>query len=131
MIGLLVFFAAVNGFILVAFAAYGSHGTGAEGLANPAMFDTAWQLHAVHTAVLTAIGMCRRPNMWLYSAFWLMLGGTFFFSGSLYGLGFGWWQDGSIITPVGGVMLMAGWFALAISGLYRLAYTNGSRNPAE
>lgn len=130
MIGSFVFLAAVNGFVLVVLAAYGAHGNG-ESLARPAYFEVAWQLHAVHTAALLALGMCRRPNVWLYAAFWLMLGGTIFFSGSLYGRGLGWWLDGSVITPIGGLLLMAGWFALAISGLYRLGYTGFSRRPED
>ena len=126
MIGLYVFVAGVSGFVMVALAAYGAHGSGPEGLSNPALFQTAWQIHAVHTAAMLALGMCRRPNIWLYAAFWLILGGTFFFSGSLYGRGLGWWLEGSVVTPMGGVMLMAGWFALSISGLYRLGYQSGT-----
>ena len=81
--------------------------------------------------MLVALGMCRRPNAWLYAGFWLLFGGTVFFSGSLYARGLGWWLEGPIITPIGGVMLMAGWFALAISGLYRLGYTKRSRKQDE
>ena len=122
MIGLYVFLAAVSGLAMVALAAYGAHGGGPQGLPNPALFQTAWQIHAVQTAVLVALGMCRRPNAWLYSAFWLMLGGTVFFCGPLYAVGLGKLTSGSVVTPVGGVMLMGGWFALAISGLFRLGY---------
>lgn len=129
MIGLYVFLAAVSGFVMVALAAYGAHGGGPQGLPNPALFQTAWQIHAVQTAVLVALGMCRRPNAWLYGAFWLMLGGTVFFCGSLYGLGLGWWARGSVITPIGGVMLIVGWFALAISGLFRLGYRSDTSRP--
>jgi uncharacterized membrane protein YgdD (TMEM256/DUF423 family) len=124
MIGLYVFLTGVSGLGMVALAAYGAHGSGAAGLADPALFQTAWQIHAVQTLAMLAIGMCRRPNIWLYAAFWLFWGGTVFFAGSLYGRGLGWWLGGSVITPIGGVMLLAGWFALAISGLYRLGYTN-------
>ena len=123
MIGLFVFLAGLNGFALVAFAAYSAHGGGGAGLPDPAMFGIAWQIHAVHTCVMVALGMCRRPNIWLFAAYWLILAGTFFFSGSLYGLGLGWWLNSSIITPFGGLMMIAGWFCLIISGLYRLSYT--------
>ena len=122
MIGIYAFLAGVSGLAMVALAAYGAHGGGPDGLPDAGLFQTAWRIHAVHTAVLVALGMCRRPNIWLYAAFWLMLGGTFFFSGSLYAVGLGKLAGGSIITPVGGVLLMAGWFALAISSLYRLSY---------
>ena len=122
MIGLYVFLAGVSGAAMVALAGYGAHGGGPAGLPNPAMFQTAWQIHAVHTAVLVALGMCRRPNIWLYAAFWLMLGGTVFFCAPLYAAGLGKLASGSIITPVGGTMLIVGWLALAIAGLYRLAY---------
>lgn len=124
MIGLYVFLAGLSGLGLVALAAFGAHGSGAAGLADPALFQTAWQIHAVQTVAMLALGMCRRPNIWLYASFWLFLGGTVFFAGSLYGRGLGWWLDGSVITPIGGVMLMAGWFALAISGLYRIGYSS-------
>ncbi len=128
MIGLYVFLAGLSGFVLVALAAFGAHGGGPEGLPHPVLFQTAWQIHAVQTAAMVAVGMCRRPNVWLYPAFWLFLAGTVFFSGSLYGEGLGWWGDASVITPMGGLMLMAGWFALAIAGVYRLGYSGLSRN---
>lgn len=131
MIGLYVFLAGVSGLAMVALAAYGAHGGGPEGLPNPALFQTAWQIHAVETAALLALGMCRRPNVWLYAAFWLMLGGSVFFCGSLYLQGFGRLAGGSVITPVGGVMLMAGWFALAISGLFRLGYRSDTSRPPD
>ena len=125
MLGLNVFFAGVSGVFLVGLAAYGAHGSG-DALARPAYFEVAWQIHAVHTAALLALGMCRRPNLWLHAGYWLLMGGAICFSGSLYGRSFGWWDESSIVTPVGGLMLVAGWFALAISGLYRLGYSSPS-----
>jgi uncharacterized membrane protein YgdD (TMEM256/DUF423 family) len=120
MIGGYTLAAGLNGMAMVALAAYGAHGTGGAGLAQPALFLTAWQVHAVHTATLVGLGMCRRPNIWLHGAFWLMLGGTFFFCASLYGQGAGLFSEGSILTPLGGMMLIVGWCALAISGAYRM-----------
>ncbi len=127
MIGLYVFLAGISGLVMVALAAYGAHGGGPGGLPNPALFQAAWQIHAVHTVMLVTLGMCRRPNIWLHAAFWLVLGGMVFFAGPLYAVGLGRLAGGGVITPVGGVMLMAGWFALAIAGLYRLGYTGLSR----
>ena len=45
---------------------------------------------------------------------WLFIAGTLVFSGSLYLLsltGTRWW---GAITPIGGVLFLAGWLALAI-----------------
>jgi uncharacterized membrane protein YgdD (TMEM256/DUF423 family) len=123
MIGLYVTLAGVSGGLMVAAAALGAHGAS---LPEPALFDAAWRMHAVHSIAMLAIGMCRRPNPWLHGAFWPIMGGTVLFSGSLYGQGVGWWQGGTVLTPVGGLMLIAGWLALAIAGLYRLRYNGGA-----
>ncbi len=128
MIGLYTSLAGLSGMALVALGAYGAHGSGAEGMPNPQFFDTAWQLHAVHSAVLVALAMCRRPNVWLHGAFWLILAGMLFFSATLYGQGTGLLSGSSIITPFGGVMMMAGWFALVIAGAYRMGNRGRDRS---
>lgn len=107
---------------LVALAAFGAHATAPNGLADPAIFQTAWQMHAVHTAVLMAIGTCRRSNIWLQASFWLILGGMACFCGSLYGIGINNWRGASVLAPVGGGMLLIGWFAVIIAGAFRMGY---------
>ena len=58
------------------------------------------------------------PTTPVRAAGWLFIGGTIVFSGSLYLLaltGARWW---GAVTPIGGVLFLAGWLSLAI-GIWR------------
>ena len=44
-----------------------------------------------------------------------MLLGIVLFSGSLYGLALGGWKWLGPITPIGGLLLLAGWLMLALA----------------
>jgi len=70
-----------------------------------ALLFVAWAVTHWHGAPVRAAG-------------WLFIGGTAVFSGSLYLLaltGARWW---GAVTPIGGVLFLAGWLALAI-GIWR------------
>lgn len=80
-----------------------------------AVFETAARYQMYHAlgllAVAAAVG--RWPNGLVRGGGWLLLAGTIVFSGSLYVLSFSgtrWW---GAVTPFGGVLLLAGWLALA------------------
>jgi uncharacterized membrane protein YgdD (TMEM256/DUF423 family) len=116
-----LFVGAVNGLIAVAGGAYARHGplsaSGAEWFA----FGSNYQLmHAL--ALIGVAWLASRPgSRWASSA--VTVAGLSFsvgivlFSGSLYWLG---WRETLLIegaAPMGGMLLMLGWLALAVSAL--------------
>lgn len=71
-----------------------------------AMFVVAWAIGVFPHSATTIAG-------------WLFLTGTLIFSGSLYILALSqisWW---GAITPIGGVLLLAGWLSLAVGMVYK------------
>jgi uncharacterized membrane protein YgdD (TMEM256/DUF423 family) len=110
---LLAVFAALSGAAAVIAGAYGAHGASgpaAEWLKTGSHYQLA---HAI--AALVAIG---RP--WGRPAGWCFVVGGAVFAGTLYAMAFGapLWLGG--ITPLGGLVLIAGWLALAM-GVWRRA----------
>ena len=109
---------AITGFLAVALGALGAHGLESSLKPNldPAQlakqlgwWHTAGQYHIIHAVAMLAIAV-REPVATL--AWRLMLAGIILFSGSLYIMG----ATGSIAlrhaTPIGGILLLAGWLAL-------------------
>lgn len=107
--------------ILGAFAAHGL-----EGKLNPD------QLHSFETGVryqfyhaigifIVAILAFQKPSAWLNRAAWLFIIGILFFSGSIYLLscrdllGISSWKWLGPITPIGGLLFIAGWASLIFS----------------
>jgi uncharacterized membrane protein YgdD (TMEM256/DUF423 family) len=66
-----------------------------------------------------AVGLvaARWQSGWAATGGWLFVGGTVLFSGSLYALA--WTGDRRLgaVTPVGGVLLLAGWACVAAGAL--------------
>ncbi len=112
--------AAVNGLIAVAAGAFGAHALKSR-LAPESLtvFDVAVRYQMYHALALLGVAavVYQRPSRSARAAGWCMLLGTVLFSGSLYGLTLG--GDGfkllGPITPIGGVLLIAGWLLLALS----------------
>lgn len=109
---------AITGFLAVALGALGAHGleSSLRPHLDPAQlakqlgwWHTAGQYHIIHAVAMLAIAL-REPVATL--AWRLMFAGIILFSGSLYVMG----ATGSIAlrhaTPVGGILLLAGWLAL-------------------
>ncbi len=78
--------------------------------------QTAATYQFMHTmAIFTSLalqGWSGRAACWAPRAF---APGILLFSGSLYAAGLGAERSVLVLTPVGGVLLLAGWMALAIS----------------
>ena len=110
-------FAAINGFLVVTLGAFGAHAL--EGRINVVLLDvyhTAVQYQMFHTLAFLAIHLLAREAPNSFAAVMtarLFIAGIVLFSGSLYLLAITSLTWLGMITPVGGVLLLAGWFQLA------------------
>jgi uncharacterized membrane protein YgdD (TMEM256/DUF423 family) len=78
-------------------------------------FETAVKYHFYHTFAILAIGILIKisgENKILTNAAWLFAGGICVFSGTLYILALTNIKWLGAITPIGGLMLIAGWLLL-------------------
>lgn len=109
---------AASGALSVAAGAFGAHALKVR-LAPEllAIFDTAARYQALHAlALLAAAWACTRwPGRAAGVAGWCFVLGTVLFSGSLYALALSGVRALGAITPAGGVLLIAGWLALALA----------------
>lgn len=110
---------AALGGLAVAAGAFGAHGlkgvVDAEALA---IWETAARYQMYHALALVLVGLAAPRPAWRLAA-WCWLGGVVIFSGTLYALtltGATWL---GAITPVGGVLLIAGWLLLLIGAARR------------
>lgn len=107
--------AAALGFLGVALGAFGAHSLKAR-LAHfgyTATWETAVFYQLVHAAALVALAAAGRASRPLAI---LWIAGVAIFSGSLYVLCLTDVKFLGAITPVGGVLLLAGWIVLAVRG---------------
>jgi uncharacterized membrane protein YgdD (TMEM256/DUF423 family) len=84
------------------------------------IYETAVRYHFFHALGLLGIGLAMRfidASAVRWSAV-LVLVGIVLFSGSLYALAFGAPRALGIVTPVGGLALITGWFFFAL-GVWR------------
>jgi len=115
--------AAVLGGLSVILGAFGAHAlTQVFDAAQLAIWEAAVRYQMYHALALLGITVLAqmRPGVWLFRAAICMLVGVCLFSGSLYVLLFSGIRLIGIITPVGGVCLIAGWLSLCI-GAYQQA----------
>lgn len=118
---------ALSGMSMIALGALGAHHLNT--LLSPAMqqvFDIALRYQAWHTLALLAVlaGVRCLPARTLMSTGCLWLAGMVCFSGSLYAMSLGGYALGWV-TPVGGLLLMAGWGRL---GWHWLRHATVTRN---
>jgi uncharacterized membrane protein YgdD (TMEM256/DUF423 family) len=107
------------------FGAFGAHALKAQ--LSPdrlQVYETAVRYHFFHALGLLGIGLALRfidvPSMrW---AAVLVIAGIVLFSGSLYALTFGAPRPFGVVTPLGGVALIAGWICFAF-GAWRATVT--------
>jgi uncharacterized membrane protein YgdD (TMEM256/DUF423 family) len=105
--------AAGLGFLAVALGAFGAHGLNSVLTANGRVetWQTAVLYHFIHAVMLLVLAQ-RKP---VAGGPWLcFLGGILIFSGSLYVLAVSNVKWLGAITPIGGVLFLAGWAWLAI-----------------
>ena len=106
--------------LAVAAGAFGAHALRSRVSADLlAVFETAARYQMYHALALlfVAWGSTRWPAAPLRWGGWLFLAGTVVFSGSLYALALTGERWLGAITPLGGLLLLGGWLALAVGVL--------------
>jgi uncharacterized membrane protein YgdD (TMEM256/DUF423 family) len=110
--------AGLLGFSAVAIGAFGAHGL--RGRLSPAMLEiyrTGALYHLVHAVAVLAIALAgerlRRGRLILT----LFTAGIVVFAGSLYALALTGIGALGAVTPLGGLLLLAGWALVAFEGL--------------
>ena len=102
--------------LATALGAFGAHALKAHLSPDKLLvYETAVRYHFIHALGLLAIGVLLRSvdgELLRWSAA-LILAGIVLFSGSLYLLTFGAPRFVGIVTPVGGLALLAGWILFA------------------
>lgn len=113
-----LFLAGVTGFLGAALGAFGAHGLKKRLAGTPdgelrlAWWQTGAQYHLVHAL---AIGLAGAAGSTL--AGWLLLAGILLFSGSLYLMALTGRRALGAVTPIGGLLMLAGWLAIAAAAV--------------
>jgi len=95
-----------------------------------AVFETGVRYQMIHALALLALAwaISRWPGRRLTTSAWMLLAGTLIFSGSLELLAVTGVRWLGAITPLGGVLLIAGWTLAAWRLMRREAAEKGSQN---
>jgi uncharacterized membrane protein YgdD (TMEM256/DUF423 family) len=108
----------LSAFLAVAAGAFGAHALRAR--LTPellAAFETGARYQMYHALALLAVAWAAArwapPGLSIRAAGWLFIGGTVLFSGSLYLLALTGARWLGAITPLGGLLFLGGWIALA------------------
>lgn len=118
---LFLIISSISGMLAVAFGAFGAHALKgklqSEGTLDT--YQTAVQYQFYHTLALLAIAllMTKYQSQWLNYAGYSMTFGILIFSGSLYMLCFTGMKWLGAITPIGGLLFIAGWVCMLMTAL--------------
>lgn len=98
--------------LAVALGSFGAHALeGVLDAKRQGWWETATQYQMWHAIALVALSALPvrgvRPAAWLFGL------GTIIFSGSLYAMALGGWRWLGMVTPFGGMLMLAGWLVLA------------------
>lgn len=108
--------AAINMAIAVALGAFGAHGLeGHVSIQQLEWWHTATLYLFVHALGLLLVGLLIRLKYITQTTAWLLQIGIIIFAGSLYAMTLGASRWFGAITPIGGVLMIAGWLWLAVS----------------
>jgi uncharacterized membrane protein YgdD (TMEM256/DUF423 family) len=101
-------------FLAAALGAFGAHSLKqileAHGMLD--VWNKAVFYHFIHALALLVLALFGAANR---SAWWLLFGGIFIFSGSLYVMALTNIRWLGAITPIGGLCFLAGWACLVIA----------------
>lgn len=108
--------AAINMAIAVALGAFGAHGLkNSVSIQQLEWWQTATLYWFIHGLGLLLVGILIRLNYTTQTTAWLLQIGALIFAGSLYAMTLGAPRWFGAITPIGGVLMIAGWLWLAVS----------------
>ena len=104
--------AALSGFVAVAAGAFGAHGV--TDVTAKGWLTTGAHYQMIHAlAVFACVYLWRQGGGAAGVAAWLFLAGGAVFAGTLYAMALGAPHILGAVTPIGGLLLLAGWLALA------------------
>lgn len=109
----------VSGFLAVALGAFGAHGLKSRLAALPdqaqrlAWWETGAHYHLVHSLAICVAALALARGIGGQATGWCFLAGIALFSGSLYVMTLTGVKALGAITPIGGVLMLAGWAQLA------------------
>lgn len=106
-------------FLAVSLGAFAAHALKARLTPDLlAIFETGARYNVYHALALIAVGLIasRWPGRAVNAAGWCFLIGTLIFSGSLYALALTGERRLGAITPIGGLLFLAGWLCLLFGG---------------
>lgn len=116
----LLIIGALMGFSAVALGAFGAHAL-KDKLAPDllSIYEVGVNYHMYHAlATFVAVWISLiAPGMLASLSGWLFVGGTLIFSGSLYLLAMTGIRTFGAITPIGGLLFLAGWLCVALAVL--------------
>lgn len=115
--------AAINLAIAVALGAFGAHGI--KNMVSAQQLEwwhTATLYLFIHALGLLLVGLLIRFNITTQMTAWLLQIGVIIFAGSLFAMTLGAPRWFGAITPIGGVLMIAGWAWLAVTA-FRLGHT--------
>jgi uncharacterized membrane protein YgdD (TMEM256/DUF423 family) len=80
------------------------------------VFETGARYQLFHALALlgVALALDRAPSRALTAAGWLFVAGQIVFPGSLYALALSGTRAWGAVTPLGGLLYLAGWLALTV-----------------
>jgi uncharacterized membrane protein YgdD (TMEM256/DUF423 family) len=103
------------GFVGVALGAFAAHALKARIAPEQlATFEVGVRYQLIHALALLAVAWAhtRWPGQRVNAAGWLFVAGMLLFSGSLYALSLTGVRGLGMLTPIGGMALLAGWLCL-------------------
>ncbi|MGO2214238.1 DUF423 domain-containing protein [Psychrobacter alimentarius] len=116
--------AAINMAIAVALGAFGAHRL--KSLVSAQQLEwwhTATLYLFVHALGLLLVGLLIQLKYISHTTAWLLQIGVIIFAGSLYAMTLGAPRWFGAITPIGGILMIAGWLWLAVSA-FRLGHAS-------
>lgn len=116
--------AAINMAIAVTLGAFGAHGL--KSLVSAQQLEwwhTATLYLFVHALGLLLVGLLIQLKYISHTTAWLLQIGIIIFAGSLYAMTLGAPRWFGAITPIGGILMIAGWLWLAVSA-FRLGHAS-------
>ena len=118
---LFLIISSISGILSVALGAFGAHALKDKLQSEDTLdtYQTAVQYQFYHTLALLAIAllMTKYESQWLNYSGYSMTFGILIFSGSLYVLCFTGMKWMGAITPIGGLLFIAGWLFLLLTAL--------------